>query len=74
MPAANDHIGRVFNLVSQMLALADDGQATAVDDGCRLLYSVIQDSAYKIRQEAEREQRTHQSGQTNATAPKPFNR
>jgi len=53
------NILRVLQLAREMLIIADQGQAVAVDDGCRLLYGVIQDCAYKIRLEAEREREAH---------------
>lgn len=56
----NSYIRKVIQLSREMLILADEGQAAAEDDGCRLLYGVVQDCAYKIRMEAEREQRVHQ--------------
>lgn len=42
-----------------MIILADEGQAGAEDDGCRLLFGVLQDCAYKVRMEAEREKEAH---------------
>lgn len=49
-----------------MIILADQGLAAAKDDGCRLLYSVLQDCAYKIRMEAEKEKERHlQAGRWN---------
>ena len=56
----NANIRKVLQLSRKMLILADEGQAAAEDDGCRLLFGIVQDCAYKIRMEAEREQRTHQ--------------
>lgn len=44
----------------QMIILADDGQLAAEDDGCRLLYGVLQDCAYKLRKKAEEEKSAHQ--------------
>lgn len=60
MKPDNDCIQQVFELARQMIILADDGQAAATDDGCRLLFGVIQDCAYKIRLAAEREKEAHQ--------------
>ncbi|MDH3392484.1 MAG: hypothetical protein OEL66_00630 [Desulfobulbaceae bacterium] len=54
------NIRKVIQLSRDMLILADEGQAAAEDDGCRLLFGIVQDCAYKIRMEAEREQRAHQ--------------
>jgi hypothetical protein len=42
-----------------MIILADDGQSAAEDDGCRLLYGVLQDCAYKLRKKAEEEKAAH---------------
>ena len=42
-----------------MVILADDGQLAAQDDGCRLLYGVLQDCAYKLRKKAEEEKAAH---------------
>jgi len=56
----NPYIRKVIQLSREMLILADEGQAAATDDGCRLLFGIVQDCAYKIRLEAEREQRSHQ--------------
>lgn len=53
------NIQKVIQLSREMLILADEGQAAANDDGCRLLFGIVQDCAYKIRLEAEREQRSH---------------
>lgn len=60
MKADNECIQQVFALARQMIILADEGQAAAADDGCRLLFAVIQDCAYKIRLAAEREKEAHQ--------------
>lgn len=42
-----------------MIILADEGQLAAQDDGCRLLYGVLQDCAYKLRKQAEEEKAAH---------------
>ncbi|MDH5299137.1 MAG: hypothetical protein OEV91_08975 [Desulfobulbaceae bacterium] len=55
----NANIRKVLQLARAMLIMADEGQAAAEDDGCRLLFGVVQDCAYKIRLEAERERRNH---------------
>ena len=54
------NIRKVIKLSREMLILADEGQCAAEDDGCRLLFGIIQDCAYKIRLEAEREERSHE--------------
>ena len=59
MKENNECIKRVLELSREMIILADDGQAAADDDGCRLLYSVLQDCAYKLRKKAEEEKEAH---------------
>jgi hypothetical protein len=55
----NECITKVLELSRQMIILADDGQSAAKDDGCRLLYGVLQDCAYKLRKKAEEEKAAH---------------
>ena len=55
----NQLIRQVFHLVREMIILGDEGQAAAEDDGCGLLFGVLQDCAYKIRLAAERERTVH---------------
>ena len=64
MKQSNALIKQVLTLAREMIIIADEGQAVAEDDGCRLLYGVIQDSAYKIRMEAEREKEAHRKAGT----------
>lgn len=60
MRTNDTHIKKTLQLSRDMIILADLGLAAAQDDGCRLLYGVVQDCAYKIRMEAERERERHQ--------------
>lgn len=60
MNSHDTHIKKTLQLSRDMIILADLGLASAKDDGCRLLYGVVQDCAYKIRMEAERERERHQ--------------
>jgi len=59
MKSYNECIKRVLELSREMIILADEGQAAAQDDGCRLLYGVLQDCAYKLRKKAEEEKVAH---------------
>ena len=59
MKRYNECIKRLLELSRQMVILADDGQLAAQDDGCRLLYGVLQDCAYKLRKKAEEEKAAH---------------
>jgi hypothetical protein len=55
----NLHIERTLSLVEEMIELADQGDADREDNGCGILYGVLRDSAYKLRQLAEDEKRNH---------------
>ena len=59
MKQSNELIKEIISLTRQMIILADEGHANANDDGCRLLFSVVQDCAYKIRSNAEQEREKH---------------
>lgn len=59
MKSYNDCIKDVLELSRQMIILADEGQMVAEDDGCRLLYGVLQDYAYKLRRKADEEKEAH---------------
>ncbi len=59
MKSYNECIKRVLELAREMIILADEGQEVAEDDGCRLLYGVLQDCAYKLRKKAEEEKAAH---------------
>lgn len=60
MKCSNTLIQEVFSLARKMIILADEGNAAANDDGCRLLFSILGDCAYKIKMEAQREKEMHQ--------------
>ena len=55
----NECIKKVLELSREMIILADEGQAASEDDGCHLLYGVLQDCAYKLRKKAEEEKDAH---------------
>jgi hypothetical protein len=59
MRACDESIQKTLDLASRMLDLADEGDAVREDTGCGVLYSVLRDSAYKIRQLAEAERNSH---------------
>jgi len=50
---------KTFELVNIMLDLADEGDNAREDPGCGILYGVVRDSAYKIRQIADSEMKAH---------------
>ena len=46
-------------MARQLIILADEGDLDSEDDGCRVLYGVVRDCAYKIRSHADREREMH---------------
>lgn len=59
MRPCDESIKTTLLLVDKMLDLADEGDHVREDNGCGVLYSVVRDSAYKIRQLAEAEKEVH---------------
>ncbi len=56
----NNHIKQALTKAKELIILADEGERDSQDDGCILLYSIIRDCAYRIKQEAERERNVHE--------------
>ena len=55
-----DHcIKSTLDLVDKMLILSDEGDANQEDTNCGILYSVMRDSAYRIKKLAEKEREAH---------------
>ena len=59
MRRCDESIKETLNLVEQMLELAGQGDDAREDPGCGVLYGILRDSAYKIKQVAEAERDTH---------------
>ncbi len=59
MRACDEHIIRTLELTEEMIDLADRGDADREDTGCGVLYGILRDSAYKLRQLAEKEKEAH---------------
>lgn len=59
MKRCDEAIKRTFDLVKDMLDLADEGDAVREDTGCGVLYGVVRDSAFKIKKLAEAERDAH---------------
>ncbi len=59
MKRCDESIHKTIELTRTMLDLADQGDAAREDTGCGVLYSVLRDSAYKIKQLAETEKEAH---------------
>jgi len=50
---------KTVEMASDMLRLADEGDAVREDNGCGVLYGLVRDCAYKIRRLAEAERKAH---------------
>lgn len=53
------NIIQTLSIVEKMLQLAEKGDDEREDTGCGIMYGMIRDSAYKIRQLAEKEKQAH---------------
>jgi len=53
------NIKKTLQLTSEMLELAEIGDAQREDTGCGILYGVLLDSAYKLIKLAEKEKEAH---------------
>jgi hypothetical protein len=59
MRPCDECIKNTLSVVERMLDLADEGDYVREDTGCGVLYSVVRDAAYRIRQLAEAEREAH---------------
>jgi hypothetical protein len=55
MKPFNKNIQDALELSRQLLFLADKGDMERDDDGCGVLYGIVRDVGYRIKNEAERE-------------------
>ena len=59
MRPCDESIRETLDLVGNMLDIADRGDAVREDSGCGVLYGVLRDSAFRIKQLAEAERDAH---------------
>lgn len=59
MKNCDRNILKALELVETMVELANKGDADREDAGCGVLYGIILDSAFKIKQLAEAEKASH---------------
>lgn len=59
MRPCDESISDTLDLIRVMLDLADRGDAVREDTGCGVLYGVLRDSAFKIKNLAEKEKEVH---------------
>lgn len=55
----NTNIVKVLRLTRNMMVLADEGDSVRKDASCGVLYGTLRDSAYKLRELAEKERELH---------------
>ncbi|MBI5778423.1 MAG: hypothetical protein HZA49_03085 [Planctomycetes bacterium] len=55
----NNHLKKSLELAKELIILADEGESESVDNGCRVLYGILRDCAYKIKARAEGELKKH---------------
>jgi hypothetical protein len=55
----NVNIVRVLRLTREMIILADEGDSNRQDKSCGVLYGMLRDSAYKLKNLAEKEKELH---------------
>lgn len=59
MKPCNKNIKKTLEIVKEMTILAELGDADSEDDGCRILYAQLLDSAHELKQAAEAEKEKH---------------
>ncbi len=59
MKPCDKNIKDTIRLADKMIELAAKGDAEREDVGCGILYGIVLDSAYKIKQQAEEEKKQH---------------
>ena len=57
----NLNIREALEVAKRLNILSDQGDLDSEDDGCRVLYGVVRDCAYKIRAMAEKERESHRA-------------
>ena len=58
---SDQNIQRVIDLTREMLALADEGDRDRNDNSCGILYGILRDMAYRLRNLADEECEKHRS-------------
>lgn len=59
MKQCDKNIRDAIDLADKMIELASRGDAEREDVGCGILYGIVLDAAYKIKQRAEEEKKQH---------------
>ena len=59
MKACDRNIKSTIQLAKEMIELANKGDIDREDNGCGILYGILRDYAYKLKQLAETEKKNH---------------
>ena len=51
----NENLKKTIRLTREMLALADEGDRDRNDDSCGILYGILRDTGYRLRELAKKE-------------------
>lgn len=57
--ACNENIQRILKMTKDMIRLAEEGDLQREDTGCGVLYGLLRDYAFKLKQLAEEEKKAH---------------
>jgi len=57
----NKNILKALGMAKALMDTANKAEAASDDDGCRILFGVMRDCAYKIRKQAECEYEAHKA-------------
>lgn len=57
--ACDENIEKTILLADQMLALADEGDEAREDVSCGVMYGILRDAGYRLKQLAEKERAAH---------------
>lgn len=56
---ADVQIRSILKMADQMIVISEKGFASSDDDGCLLLNGMVRECAYRLRDAAERERKSH---------------
>ncbi len=59
LKVCDENIRRILRLTNDMMLLAEEGDIHREDTGCGVLYGLLRDYAFKLRQLAEEEKKAH---------------
>ena len=57
----NANLLKLLQMTNEMLALADEGDRDRNDDSCGILYGILRDTAYRLRNLADQECENHKA-------------